>query len=96
MIPRRYEINDEQRETIKDIFPPYLTGRPSKIGSRTTEGDKCNPDLAWIRKPGHSYDAGFLFLIIRVGGWGMLLLCGYRKKENLCSFDCKSFINDHT
>lgn len=35
MIPRRYEITDEQWEQIKDMFPPYQTGRPSKLSNRT-------------------------------------------------------------
>ena len=35
MIPRRYEITDEQWEQIKDLFPPYQTGRPSKLSNRT-------------------------------------------------------------
>lgn len=35
MIPRRYEISDEQWEPIKDMFPPYQTGRPSKLSDRT-------------------------------------------------------------
>ncbi|WP_445669347.1 hypothetical protein [Paenibacillus sp. FSL R7-0204] len=36
MIPRRYEITDEQWEQIKDdMFPPYETERPSKLSNRT-------------------------------------------------------------
>ncbi|WP_167374654.1 IS5 family transposase [Paenibacillus helianthi] len=35
MIQRRYEISDEQWEQIKDMFPPYKTGRPSKLSERT-------------------------------------------------------------
>jgi len=35
MIPRRYQITDEQWELIKDMFPPYQTGRPSKLSNRT-------------------------------------------------------------
>ncbi|NGP46934.1 IS5 family transposase [Bacillaceae bacterium SIJ1] len=35
MTQRRYEINDEQWEQIKDMFPPYQTGRPSKLNNRT-------------------------------------------------------------
>ncbi|MGG1254182.1 IS5/IS1182 family transposase, partial [Brevibacillus agri] len=35
MIQRRYEINDEQWEQIQDMFPPYRTGRPSKLSNRT-------------------------------------------------------------
>lgn len=34
MIQRRYEINDQQREQIKDMFPLYQTGRPSKLSNR--------------------------------------------------------------
>ncbi len=30
MIQRRYELSDEQWEQIKDMLPPYKTGRPSK------------------------------------------------------------------
>lgn len=35
MIQRRYELSDEQWEQIKDMFPPYKTGRPSKLSNRT-------------------------------------------------------------
>ncbi|MDR0269267.1 transposase, partial [Paenibacillus sp.] len=35
MIQRRYELSDEQWEQIKDMFPPYKTGRPSKLSHRT-------------------------------------------------------------
>lgn len=31
MIQRRYE----QSEQIKDVFPPYKIGRPSKLSNRT-------------------------------------------------------------
>ncbi|MCM3716663.1 hypothetical protein [Halalkalibacter oceani] len=32
---RRYEINIEQWEQIKHMFPPYQTGRPTKLSNRT-------------------------------------------------------------
>lgn len=35
MSQRRYEISDEQWDQIKDMFPPYTTGRPSKLNERT-------------------------------------------------------------
>lgn len=35
MIQRRYEISDEQWEQIKGMFPPYKTGRPTKLSERT-------------------------------------------------------------
>ncbi len=35
MIQRRYELSDKQWEQIKDMFPPYRTGRPSKLRNCT-------------------------------------------------------------
>ncbi|GIO95844.1 transposase [Paenibacillus lautus] len=50
MIPRRYEITDEQWEQIKDMFPPYQTGRPSKLSNRTM----FNAFL-WIARSGEAW-----------------------------------------
>jgi transposase len=47
MIQRRYERSDEQREQIKDMFPPYQTGRPSKLSNRTMFNA-----ILWIARSG--------------------------------------------
>ncbi|WP_197186774.1 IS5 family transposase [Brevibacillus agri] len=50
MIQRRYEINDEQWEQIKDMFPPYRTGRPSKLSNRTMFNA-----ILWIARSGAAW-----------------------------------------
>jgi transposase len=50
MSQRRYEISDEQWDQIKDMFPPYTTGRPSKLNERTM----FNASL-WIARSGAAW-----------------------------------------
>jgi transposase len=47
MKPRRYELSDEQWEQIKDLFPPYKTGRPSKKSNR-----EMFQAILWIARSG--------------------------------------------
>ncbi|WP_275099956.1 IS5 family transposase [Paenibacillus alvei] len=50
MIQRRYEISDEQWEQIKDMFPSYKTGRPSKLSDRTMFNA-----ILWIARSGAAW-----------------------------------------
>ncbi|WP_141506244.1 IS5 family transposase [Paenibacillus luteus] len=50
MIQRRYELSDEQWEQIKDMFPPYQTGRPSKSSNRTMFNA-----ILWIARSGAAW-----------------------------------------
>ena len=47
MIQRRYELSDEQWEQLKDLFPPYQIGRPSKLSNRTMFNA-----ILWIARSG--------------------------------------------
>ena len=47
MAPSRYELSDEQWEQIKELFPAYTTGRPSKRSNR----EMFNAML-WIARSG--------------------------------------------
>lgn len=47
MAPSRYELSDEQWEQIKELFPAYTTGRPSKRSDR----EMFNAML-WIARSG--------------------------------------------
>lgn len=47
MKTRRYELSDEQWEQIKELFPAYTTGRPSKRSNR----EMFNAML-WIARSG--------------------------------------------
>lgn len=50
MIQRRYEISDEQWNQIKDMFPRYRTGRPSKLSNRTMFNA-----ILWIARSGAAW-----------------------------------------
>lgn len=50
MIQRRYELSDGQGEQFKDLFPPYQTGRPSKLSNRTMFNA-----ILWIARSGAAW-----------------------------------------
>lgn len=50
MNQRRYELSDEQWEQIKDIFPPYQFGCPSKSSKRTMFNA-----VLWIARSGAAW-----------------------------------------
>lgn len=49
-IQRRYEISDDQWEQIEAMFPPYRTGRPSKLSDRTMFNA-----LLWVARSGAAW-----------------------------------------
>ncbi|WP_093292149.1 IS5 family transposase [Thermoactinomyces sp. DSM 45892] len=60
MSQRRYELTDEQWEQIRDLFPPYRTGRPPKLGNRSMFNA-----ILWIARSG----APWRDLPERYGSW---------------------------
>ena len=60
MSQHRYEVEDEQWEQIKDFFPSYTTGRPSKRSNRSMFNA-----ILWIARSG----AAWRDLPERYGSW---------------------------
>ncbi len=60
MSQHRYEMEDEQWEQIKDFFPAYTTGRPSKRSNRSMFNA-----ILWIARGG----AAWRVLPERYGPW---------------------------
>lgn len=40
-IPKHYEITDERWARIEELFPPYRTSRPAKLGGVNVIADKA-------------------------------------------------------
>jgi transposase len=60
MSQHRYELTNEQWEQIKDFFPPYTTGRPSKKDNRCMFNA-----MLWIARSG----APWRDLLEQYGSW---------------------------
>ncbi|WP_156639360.1 transposase, partial [Levilactobacillus koreensis] len=58
--PKRYELEDDQWKRIASLFPPYRTGRPSKIDDRTAFNA-----ILWVMRSG----AAWRDLPERYGAW---------------------------
>jgi len=59
MTEERHHLADEQWELIKDIFPPYKTGRPPKINNRQAFNAVlwlCRTGAPWRDLPKEKYD----------------------------------------
>lgn len=49
-IPKRYELEDEQWNQIRNLFPPCRAGRPLKLDNRTTFNA-----ILWLMRSGAAW-----------------------------------------